>query len=510
MTMHQRWIQSVRRLPCAAAAALLACVAATAQGQTIAWWDFEEDLLAGVPMDGDVVSHPGDPAAFDAAIPDLSGNGNHLSAFDDEGGTVMEFANFVSPVNQTGSNFSMSNGAGAPVLSSDGDLEVGGVKVEELSEWTIEASVYMNELGAWRTFVGKDGIGEATQGDVNQASLYFQKTGDGNNLFRINYVDVDGFAHIVDSTTVAQPNQWYNLAATSDGSMLRIFVNGTEEGSFDLTGTASTNTAMVALDEEGSENDEGLVPYAWSLFRGMYNNGHVDRVDGFIDDVRISNVALTPDEFLNAEAISPVTLYVDPDTGEVTIRNELASAVEFDYYRVDSPAGSLVTSDLSGGVGWDSLSDQERDAIGDGAGESWDEVDAAVSENRLVEEFLQGSTTLASGQSASLGAPWDGSAEDLTFQFGLVGGNLISGTVLYEAAPQATPGDFNEDGVVGPQDYVVWRDGLGTQYTAADYQDWVDNYGTTSGASAAANAPEPATGVLLLVAGGLVVARRRA
>jgi T5SS/PEP-CTERM-associated repeat protein len=66
--------------------------------------------------------------------------------------------------------------------------------------------------------------------------------------------------------------------------------------------------------------------------------------------------------------------------------------------------------------------------------------------------------------------------------------------------PDLLPGDFNNDGSVDAADYSVWRDGLGTLYTQADYNDWKANFGQVravgSGGLAAA-APEPTTGVLL-------------
>jgi hypothetical protein len=38
----------------------------------------------------------------------------------------------------------------------------------------------------------------------------------------------------------------------------------------------------------------------WSVGRGLYNGGHGDRAYGFVDEVRISNSALAPSEFLAA------------------------------------------------------------------------------------------------------------------------------------------------------------------------------------------------------------------
>jgi T5SS/PEP-CTERM-associated repeat protein len=56
------------------------------------------------------------------------------------------------------------------------------------------------------------------------------------------------------------------------------------------------------------------------------------------------------------------------------------------------------------------------------------------------------------------------------------------------------PGDFDGNGVVDMSDYVVWRVGLGTTYTQADYDVWRSHFGQTAGGSGAAVSaivPEP-------------------
>lgn len=64
-------------------------------------------------------------------------------------------------------------------------------------------------------------------------------------------------------------------------------------------------------------------------------------------------------------------------------------------------------------------------------------------------------------------------------------------------------GDFNADGSVDAADYVVWRKGLGTTYTAADYDKWQANFGLSDeGSGSTAAVPEP--GVLVLLGGGWV------
>jgi hypothetical protein len=102
----------------------------------------------------------------------------------------------------------------------------------------------------------------------------------------------------------------------------------------------------------------------------------------------------------------------------------------------------------------------------------------------------------------------------------LVGGNpnatvgtLVTGRSInqYEFAA-SPPGDFNLDGTVDAADYVVWRKGLGTIHTEADYELWRTNFGQTAGSGSAryplgasaealpATAPEPATSVLTSLA----------
>jgi hypothetical protein len=71
------------------------------------------------------------------------------------------------------------------------------------------------------------------------------------------------------------------------------------------------------------------------------------------------------------------------------------------------------------------------------------------------------------------------------------------------------PGDYNGDGAVDAGDYVVWRKGLGTLYTQADYNVWRSRFGQTAGSGANANTPvpEPASVWLLLAAAAFT--RRR-
>jgi hypothetical protein len=89
-----------------------------------------------------------------------------------------------------------------------------------------------------------------------------------------------------------------------------------------------------------------------------------------------------------------------------------------------------------------------------------------------------------------------------------------NGSILLDnvvVIPVAAPGDYNLDGQVGPDDYVVWKstfgsasalaaDGSGNGIVdAAEYTVWRDHVAAGSGSTAAA-APEPPAIVLLGVA----------
>jgi len=88
------------------------------------------------------------------------------------------------------------------------------------------------------------------------------------------------------------------------------------------------------------------------------------------------------------------------------------------------------------------------------------------------------------------------------------------------------PGDYNNNGSVGPEDYTVWKSTFNNNVTvgtgadgnsngkvdAADYTVWRDNLDVAGSGSLSASVPEPSTvtlGVLALGATGIAALRRR-
>jgi hypothetical protein len=82
---------------------------------------------------------------------------------------------------------------------------------------------------------------------------------------------------------------------------------------------------------------------------------------------------------------------------------------------------------------------------------------------------------------------------------------------IRDDAPVTPSGDFNTDGTVDAADYVVWRNGLGSKYTQADYDLWRVNFGQTgSSGPLQAGVAEPSTLALVSLLGllTLIVSRR--
>jgi hypothetical protein len=83
----------------------------------------------------------------------------------------------------------------------------------------------------------------------------------------------------------------------------------------------------------------------------------------------------------------------------------------------------------------------------------------------------------------------------------------------------ALPGDLNSDGTVDTADYVVWRKGLGTTYTAAGYDDWRAHFGQSVSSGAAESqsraelfssaVPEPSAWWISVIAAAALATRIR-
>lgn len=324
---------------------------------TVAYWRFEEG-----PLDANVARGGKANGIFYPGVADSSGNGNALSAWSDGGfagyAYRTDLSESVIPKTSAANNFSVQNTGGSP-----GMFTQTGAPIQTISPaaFTVEAS-FKPESGGYRTLIGRDSQGAATE-NAAYAALYLQLL--PGNAIAIKFADVSGYWHqAVSATGVFQSftfpdtaaGQWYHVAAVSDGNSLSLYLNDVEAGTgyqliaqTDMTLSGSPNRALTAGLGDGSDWDPGN----WSVGRGLFNGGHTDRYYGLIDEVRISEAALQPSQFLftpEYTVIWPETVDLAPVDAPSTVSVVIPNAcndsqavdvtVTSDNPAVAKPAGS--------------------------------------------------------------------------------------------------------------------------------------------------------------------------
>jgi len=278
----------------------------------VAHWRFESG-----PAFTDVL-HTGADGNFSGTTPDVSGNGNSLSAWTQGGYAGVAYRNdrpfsFV-PQNGSTNSFSIKNTGAYPALFTKASSSLpAGANADTMTptQFTVEASYKPEANGAYRTIVGRDAR-NVSAGNGDLAALYLQVRPDDS--VGVTFTDVSGYTHAAfsppgwlfgfnfgtdpEGTNSLVP--WYNLAAVSDGDTLKMHVNNQLVAWTDLTVSGSPNRALAV----GTTSESGYTAGAWTVGRGLYAGGHTDRAYGFIDEVRICNSALTPNQFLAAPRAS--------------------------------------------------------------------------------------------------------------------------------------------------------------------------------------------------------------
>ncbi len=246
---------------------------------TLAWWTFDEGSPGSIMAD----TLEGTDISIIAAR-DISGNGNDLLAW--APATAPSFS--ATGETPTGSGLSsVYDSDNRDIYSGSGNVAGHDLRVVTPDAWTVEASVYFFGLNGWQTFVGRDGY-NVTPLDSKLAPLYFQKTSDHH--FRIQFTAVDSRIYQANTTWTVQAGHWYHLAARSTAQALDLFVDQLDGHGYQLEASIPlTGTPALIRQNTGRP---------WTIGRGMFNNGITDFVNGRIDDVRISDRALDPSEFL--------------------------------------------------------------------------------------------------------------------------------------------------------------------------------------------------------------------
>lgn len=297
--------------------------------RTVAYWRFEGDGT-NVPTTNALVTGFAQHTAVQnngVLAVDSSGNGNTIYSWDSsaawENAFGIEYENNVpaSTVTQTTASnnwaiWTAPFGNNYPAIATwSAASHPTGTDIETITPkaWTIEASIYATAFpGPFQTFVGRDGNHVAA--NPGYAPLYFQVINYSSANLRIWFADVTGTSNSIQDSATLALNHWYNVAAVSDGTNLFLYKDSTDGNGYQLIGTVaetSTNTALAIPTGAYATMSDGST-WGWSVGRGRYGTSanpeddHVDRFYGYIDEVRISDTALPPSQFLFAPLKRPV------------------------------------------------------------------------------------------------------------------------------------------------------------------------------------------------------------
>ncbi len=170
--------------------------------------------------------------------------------------------------------------------------------------------------------------------------------------------------------------------------------------------------------------------------RMVWNNNFADGIGEFVD---LDRFYIT-DEDPISNSLDLLSIEVNIDSGQTKLLNDSSSTFDIDHYRITSASNSLDADT------WNSLDEQNYDAIGGGVGESWDEAGGSDS-GVLAELYLLGSSVFDPAESIGIGRAFrPGGTPDLVFEYrDARNGNVFEGTVSYVMG--GINGDFDNNGL---------------------------------------------------------------
>jgi len=260
----------------------------SATASTIANWRFEE----GATGVGDVGTHAGD---WDNHYQDISGNGNHMSSWplaephinrpvytaDVPFGTV--------PQTGAANNLALDFTAGPQDIGTFG-AQTGPKMVDSylFTDWTVEVSFKLTALGVHQVIVGKDGKKGDLGGAPGLEPPFWMKILPWNNHLEVLCLDDNENPRWTGSAAPLVANEWYSAAARYDGAGLDLWLKGPGDSEYQF------QNAVLFTDGASL----GGYNQSWNVGRGTWDGNPVDYLNGFVDEVRISDNVVAPNDFI--------------------------------------------------------------------------------------------------------------------------------------------------------------------------------------------------------------------
>ena len=248
----------------------------------VAFWRFEEGMAGAVVVPG-------------VQLPDSAGHNNTLQTPDADHAPTYSSNVPGNPTNPFLSNalsmdFSANPGGTAAARELNTGGATGDINTHTFNQMTVEMSFYDTNIGNYQTIVGREGSNYPNDATTGNADFYFQIV----PVNGLNYLSIrghetsDGQFIICNGTTNILGAQWYNAAGVADGHSLSLYLQTTPNGPYNLENSVPFNGAV------GNQGTN------WTVGRGFYGGNPTDRYFGMADEVRISDNALAPSQFLFA------------------------------------------------------------------------------------------------------------------------------------------------------------------------------------------------------------------
>jgi len=266
----------------------------------LAYWRFEEGTngIHNADMDNYYV--------------DSSGNGNHMST------PILNQSRSTATNDVPFANVPQTDDADTMARSFFGWAGVGGLQNVgtfgyETSPKPVESNPFDTGFtvecmakataGGWQVAVGKDGFDAfAVHGWIDpNFAIKFRYDGNVPAHLQMHFFDDNTNWVSLETTWNYTFGEWYRIAGVCvGGTQALLYVMEESDANYELEAsttlaynpTLSTNVPIVG----GMLN----VTRSWSIGRGMFWSGVTDPFSGIVDEVRISDTALIPLQFLGA------------------------------------------------------------------------------------------------------------------------------------------------------------------------------------------------------------------
>ncbi|QDU57984.1 hypothetical protein Pan181_42090 [Aeoliella mucimassa] len=256
------------------AVALSLCLAMpAAQAVTVAYYDFEEG------SDGLEINTVANSPADSLTVTDSGDGTNGLISYGSAQSPNYS-ATTVPNRTTTGSTLSMQYDGGDDLYLGPDTVGSASWATNAFTDFTIETFVNFSNLDGYQTMVGRDDADLVSGG----GALFYLSLHD-NDYFRVALADAAGTDLAVEGTSFTPTTDtWYHVAAVGNATAgtLELFVDGNSVG---------TTTGYTGLYDPTPDT-------IWTVGRGQWDGNPVDMLNGYLDDVRVSDVALNPSQFL--------------------------------------------------------------------------------------------------------------------------------------------------------------------------------------------------------------------